>query len=80
MIDFEAQVHLSDLRARVLRGERPTATEYRDLLLDLRRGRDMAAAATRAQAAKLAKAKREDAKASKPKLDLAQLFGAPQDE
>lgn len=72
MIDFEAQAHLADLRMRVLRGETVSATEYRDLLLDLRRGRDMAAAATRAAAAKAAKLQRE-AKA-KPKLDLYTLF------
>ena len=57
-VDFEAQVHLADLRARVLRREPITALEYRDLLLDLRRGRDMATANAPAR----------------PRLDLDALF------
>ena len=76
-IDFDAQCHLADLRMRVQRGDRVTAAEYRDLLLDLRRGRDMAAAATRSATAKAAKQKRADASAkAKPKLDLSKLFGS----
>jgi hypothetical protein len=55
-IDFDTQVHLADLRLRVLNGDPITPEEYRDLFLELRRGRDMAAAATKAAAAKARKA------------------------
>jgi hypothetical protein len=71
-IDFDAQVHLADLRMRVLNNEPISAEEYRDLLMDLRRGRDMAAAATRAATARAAKAKRAD-KAKTP-TDIHTLF------
>jgi hypothetical protein len=49
MIDFDAEVHLADVRLRVLNGETVTPKEYGDLLIDLRRGREAHAAAEAAQ-------------------------------
>lgn len=74
MIDFDAQANLADLRRRVLNGEQLTATEYRDLLLDLRRGRDMAAAAQSAQRSKAAREARQASKKPAKPLDLDALF------
>lgn len=93
-IDFDAQVHLADLRLRVLawvdlkkrhdKGEKLTPQElleletkrlppeqYRDLFLDLSRGRDMAAAATRAAAAK---ARRSATPKAPTNIDIQKLF------
>lgn len=75
-VDFDAQVHLADLRLRVLNGETLTPEEYRDLFLDLRRGRDMAAAATQAAAAK---ARKLSATPTKPQIDIHKLFGGGND-
>jgi hypothetical protein len=68
-IDFDAQIRLADLRTRATAGEPITAQEMRELLLDLRRGRE--ASATRAAAEK-----RTVAKASAPKINLRDLFAA----
>ena len=69
-IDLDAQVRLADLRLRSLNGERLTATEMRELLLDLQRGRDMAAATARSTAAKARRVAKP-----KPEINLADLFG-----
>ena len=69
-IDFDAHIRLADLRTRVLAGEKPSAAEMRELLLDLQRGRDMSAA-------RAASEKRTAAKAKKPTaapLDLDALM------
>jgi hypothetical protein len=71
-IDIDAHIRLADLRLRVLNGETPSAMEMRELLLDLQRGRDMAAAASAAQRRKIAKAAKAFDK--RPPLDLADLF------
>lgn len=69
-VDFDAQIHLADLRLRVLNGEKLTPEEYRDLFLDLRRGRDMAAASAKATAARA----RKLTAPAKPPIDIHKLF------
>lgn len=66
-IDFDAQVRLADLRMRVLNGDTVTAAEYRQVVDDLRRGREAMALDKR----KSAKTKKT---AEQPKLDLSSLF------
>jgi hypothetical protein len=72
-IDFDAHAHLADLRLRVLNGEQPSAAEMRELLLDLQRGRDMAAAASASQRRTAAKAAKAVAKRTMP-IDIDALF------
>ena len=72
--DADTHAALADLRIRVLNNEPVSATEYRDLLMDLRRNRvGAAAASSRARAT----AKRTLAA---PTLDINTLFGGPTDE
>jgi hypothetical protein len=70
-IDFDAHIRLVDLRTRAAAGEPINPEEMRDLLLDLRRGRE--AAATRVAAEKRATTK---ANTPAPKIDLRALFAA----
>jgi len=65
------QARLADLRIRVLSNQPVSPTEYRDLLLDLRRHRQGAAAAS-------AKARRTATKAMStgPALDLDAMFNS----
>jgi beta-phosphoglucomutase-like phosphatase (HAD superfamily) len=65
---LDTQVRLADLRLRVLNNQPVSPAEYRDLLMDLRRHRVGAAAAS-------SKARRAAAKVAAP-INLADLFGA----
>jgi len=72
-MDFDAQTKLADLRIRVLAGEPVTALEYRQIVDDLRRGRESAAAAmVAARKAKPTAAKKQKG----PPVDLSTLFGS----
>jgi hypothetical protein len=70
-LDLDAQVRLSDIRARVLRRELISPHEYRDLITDLRRG--YAAAARNSSAARSRKPAGTSAK-SQPAFDLDTVF------
>jgi hypothetical protein len=69
-LDLDAQVLLSDIRARVLRREPISPHEYRDLITDLRRG--YAAAARNSSAARTRKP--SGAAKSEPAFDLDTVF------
>jgi hypothetical protein len=71
-LDLDAQVLLSDIRARVLRREPISPSEYRDLITDLRRG--YAAAARNSSAARSRKPAGTAAKSSSPAFDLDTVF------
>lgn len=71
-LDLDAQVRLSDIRARVLRREAISPHEYRDLITDLRRG--YAAAARNSSAARSRKPAGTSAAKSSPAFDLDTVF------
>jgi hypothetical protein len=69
---FDAHIRLADLRTRVNSGERITADEMREVLLQLRAGRDAAGTTRRREAARTRKA-------SKAPPNLNDLFNSQTD-
>lgn len=76
MIDFDAQIRLVDLRTRAAAGERISANEMRELILDLQRGREVSAA--KAAADRRTAKKASGPKTPKPAIDINSLFGGSQ--
>jgi hypothetical protein len=68
-LDLDAQVLLSDIKARVLRREPISPSEYRNLITDLRRG--YAAAARNSTASR---SRKPAAAKSSPAFDLDTVF------
>jgi hypothetical protein len=71
-IDFDSQLRLQDLRLRILNDPdyHPSASEMREVLLDLQQGRERAAATAGG-----AKRRGGQSRTSEP-VDLDALFGA----
>lgn len=71
-IDFDAHIRLADLRTRINSGQDVSADEMRDVLLQLRQGRDAAATANRKAARAAAQPRTKPPK----EVDLVELFGS----